>query len=154
MDVVDSIQRSLPPEDPRTAYTLESIEYIRTAGLQTDVDLFRSDFREMLQDIIEGGISREVTTYLSSYTSVSLEEFEDQERYGTRGGSSRFAVVSDKESPWVEGYICYSLMLYLKGFGRAEIRKCKDCGRFFTGRGSHASYCSDACSARHPRGKK
>ena len=144
-EVMALVRRSLPEGDPRTAYTLESIEYLTSEGLKTNIDLFRSDFKELLADVVDGGFSKEVTTYLSSYTSSSLEEFEETEKFGSGGGSSRFAVVKDKDAPWIEGYICYNFMLYVKGFGRAELKSCKACSKYFTGHGKYASYCTELC---------
>ena len=150
-EVMELVRRSLPEGDPRVTPTLESIAHVTEHGLSTNIDLFRSDFKELLSDVIDGGFSKEVTTYLSSYTSSSLEEFQEVEKFGDGGGSSRFAVVVDMDSPWIEGYVCYNFMLYVKGFGRSELKSCKACSKFFTGHGKYAAYCTELCKTGSKR---
>ena len=104
-----------------------------------DLSEFRSDFAACLKDLLENGPVAPVTSYLDSYMSVSLDEVEEHAGKGSWGTSSRQAVVKDPEAPWPEAMVCYNLCVYLKGFGNKDLKACKQCGRFFTHKGPHAS---------------
>lgn len=113
-----------------------------------DVEQFRSDFGNCLLDLIDNGPIPAVTSYLNDYMSIALEEVDSHVGRGSYGTSSRYAIIKDPEAPWVEALVCYNLCLYLKAYGREDLKSCKTCRKFFCNKGKYAKYCSDGCKTR------
>lgn len=112
-----------------------------------DLSDFRKDFKNLLKDIIESGITREMINYVNSYMKPSLEEV-DADVQGGRSGEHREAVLKAEDAPWPEAIICYNLCLYIKAYGIREIKECPICLKFFSNKGKYAKYCSEACKAQ------
>jgi hypothetical protein len=116
-----------------------------------DVERFRDDFGNCLVDFIDNGPVPPVIQYLDAYMA-SIEEVVDHEGRGSYGTTSRYAQIRDPEGPWVEGLVCYNFCLYLKAFGKDELKRCPTCGRFFAHKGKYAKYCSEDCKRSTPGG--
>lgn len=108
---------------------------------------FRSDFKNLLLDLIDRGVNREFANYLNSYMKPSLEEFVVGSSIG-RAGEKRWVGIKDEETPWVEATICYNLSLYIKLEGIDKIKQCVVCKKFFCHKTKYAKYCSDSCKSR------
>lgn len=118
-----------------------------------DIEEFRKEITDAVSDIIKEGSGKEFTAFVDNYMAPSLVEDIETKR-GTRGENvSRSVRVKDKDSPWVQGIICYNLCLYIRAFGLGELKKCKVCSKIFAHKGKWALYCSDPCKIRN-RNKK
>jgi len=65
----------------------------------------------------------------------------------------RSARVKDDEAPWIEGLLCYNIVLYIKAFGLECLKSCKVCETIFAHKGKYAVYCSDECKTESKRKK-
>ena len=111
-----------------------------------DISLFKKDFKEVLDDIIDNGISQRMKNYVNSYMKPSLEEFSEGSQ-GGRTGEHRWVVIKEKDTPWIEALVCYNLCLYLRAYGLKELKRCPVCKKFFSNKGKYAKYCSESCKA-------
>jgi len=109
-----------------------------------DLDLFRRDFSNCLEDIIDNGISRNIINYMDSYLKPSLLEMTDSGSY-SKISDKRWVTIKEEGTPWIEALVCYNLAVYIKAFGLAELKRCPVCGKFFSHKGKYAKYCSDTC---------
>jgi len=108
-----------------------------------DLSLFQRDFKSLLIDIIDNGISKQAINYLNDYMKPSLEEI--VEGGGNQPGEKRQVILKAKDTPWIEAIVCYNLTLYIKMYGIPEIKLCPVCSKFFSHKGKYAKYCSDIC---------
>lgn len=115
-----------------------------------DMSQFRADFKQMLADLVDNGVSRRVINYVDSYMKPSLEEFVESAQ-GGRAGESRWVAIKAEDAPWPEALLCYNMCLYLKMYGIRELKRCPVCKRFFSHKGRYAKYCSDNCKAAGTR---
>jgi len=105
-----------------------------------DLSVFRRDFKNMLEDLAENGVSARITNYVDSYMKPSLEEFvEGNGKAQVR--EARWVAIRDAKMPWPEALVCYNMCLYLRMYGIKEFKKCTTCGKFFTNKGKYAKYC-------------
>lgn len=109
-----------------------------------DMSQFKVDFKNMLGDLVDNGVSRRVVNYVDSYMKPSLEEFVESIQ-GGRAGESRWVAIKAEDAPWPEALVCYNLCLYLKMYGVRELKRCPICQKFFSHKGKYAKYCSDNC---------
>lgn len=112
-----------------------------------DISMFIKDFGEVLEDVIDNGISQRLVNYLNSYMKPSLSEVLNTSG-GGRAGESRFIFIKDSKAPWVEAIVCYNLSLFIKAFTFSDIKKCPVCSKFFTNKGKYSKYCSDSCKGQ------
>ena len=118
----------------------------RTLKEIPDLTLFRRDFSNALEDLIDNGISRNLVNYTDSYMKPSLLEITDNNG-GSRTNERRWVTIKAEGSPWIEALVCYNLAIYLKAFGIKDLKKCPICGKFFSNKGKYAKYCSEHCRA-------
>jgi len=109
-----------------------------------DLSLFKRDFANCVEDIIDNGISRNVINYVDSYLKPSLIEITASGNY-SRTNDKRWVTLKSESAPWIEALICYNLGLYIKAYGLLELKKCPVCNKFFSHKGRYAKYCSDTC---------
>lgn len=110
-----------------------------------DLEEFRKEFVEAVNDIVGKGVGEEFKAFVNNYMEPSLEE-NIQTSEGQLGQNlSREAKVKDPNAPWLQAYVCYNLCLYIKAFGLDALKKCKVCAKFFCHKGKYAIYCSDQC---------
>ena len=102
-------------------------------------------FRGIMADLIDNGVTQQVSSALTSYMEPALSEESSGTNYSNKGSSSEYPVIKDENQPWAEALVCYNLCKYIKAYGVQEIKICKRCRTFFVGRGKYAAYCSDAC---------
>lgn len=133
-DVIDAMASS---EDEVTRRAVE-----KARSSMPDLSVFKDDFRAMLSDLAENGISRRIVNYVDSYMKPSLEEFVSGAD-GTRSGEIRRVVVKSDDAPWIEAVLCYNLCLYLRVYGIQEFKQCPTCKKFFTNKGRYAKYCME-----------
>jgi len=112
-----------------------------------DLEPFRKELEGAVVDMVTEGIGDEFRAFVNHYMD-SLEE--DLQIQGTPRGENRSqtARVKDEEGPWIQGFICYNLCLYVKAFGLDDVKRCKVCGKIFAHKGQYAAYCSDTCKAK------
>jgi len=112
-----------------------------------DLTEFRSELDDAVEDLISNGVSEELKAFVNHYMDCLQE---DVETSTTPLGENRshIARVKDKTGPWVQGFICYNLALYIKVFGVADLKKCRVCGKKFAHKGKYAVYCSPACKSK------
>ena len=112
-----------------------------------DLENFRTEMRDAVTDLVKDGPGKEFIAFVDHYMKDSLEEDLETEK-GERGVNvSRWARIKDEKKPWVQGFICYNLCLYIKAFGLQSLKKCKVCSKFFNHKGKWAVYCSDECKS-------
>lgn len=112
-----------------------------------DLSEFKKELIEAVEDIITEGLDDGFKVFVNHYMS-SLEEDVDIKDTPRGENRSQVARVSDEKGPWVQGFVCYNLCLYIKAFGLEDLKKCKICGRFFAHKGKYAVYCSDLCKKK------
>ena len=112
-----------------------------------DLEPFRKELEEAVNDMITEGLGEEFKAFVNHYMN-SLEE--DLQVQSTPRGENRsqIARVKDEDGPWIQGFICYNLCLYIKTFGLEDVKKCRVCGKIFAHKGKYATYCSDACKSK------
>jgi hypothetical protein len=113
-----------------------------------DLEPFRKELTDAVRDLIRVGLAEEFSAFVNHYMEDSLEE--DVERVESQLGQniSRTARVKDPSAPWIQGFICYNLCLYIKAFGLQDLKSCRVCGKIFDHKGKYAVYCSDLCKAK------
>lgn len=112
-----------------------------------DLSVFRRDFINALQDLIDNGINRQLVNYLDSYMKPSLSEIVEGGGSNTTG-EKRWAIIKSADAPWIEAVVCYNMTLYIKAYGYKELKRCPVCSKFFTNKGKYAKYCSDRCKGK------
>lgn len=112
-----------------------------------DLSVFRKDFRNALEDLIDNGINGQFTNYLNCYMKPSLSEVLEGDGRNTTG-EKRWVIIRDADAPWIEALICYNLTLYIKAYGFKELKKCPVCTKFFTNKGKYSKYCSELCKGK------
>jgi hypothetical protein len=115
-----------------------------------DLEEFRTELTEAVTDIVKEGAGEEFKVFVNHYMD-SLVEDVDSRPSQLGENITRMARIKDVDGPWIQGFICYNLCLYLKAFGTECLKKCKVCGKIFAHKGAYAIYCSDPCKAK---GKK
>lgn len=134
-DVLNALSSS---QDKKTAdIVTEALKNI------PDLSVFRTDFKSMLGDLADNGVSRRVMNYVDSYMKPSLEEYVSGSGGGTKSGEARWVAIKDKDAPWPEAVLCYNMCLYLRVYGITEFKRCPTCGKFFTNKGRYAKYCME-----------
>lgn len=139
IDLLTSFSRS---KDERTSSAAQT-----ALSSPPDLEEFRSELNDAVRDLISEGIGNEFKAFVDHYLD-NLEEdlqIEDTPRGQNRSQTAR---VKNDKGPWVQGLICYNLVLYVKAFGLENLKSCKVCGKIFAHKGKYAVYCSDACKSR------
>jgi hypothetical protein len=139
-DVVRSFTNS---PDPRTSEIA-----LRAILSPIDLEPFRKEIEEATRDIIQTGFGEEFKAFVNHYMESALVE--EQVITQSRLGESRvqMATIKDENAPWVQGFICYNLCLYIKAFGLGDLKACKSCNKLFAHKGQYATYCSDECKKK------
>jgi len=109
-----------------------------------DLTMFRRDFRNCIDDLIDNGINNQFINYVDSYMKPSLEEYIEGSN-ASRTGEKRRVIIKAEDTPWIEAMVCYNMSLYIRVYGISEIKHCPNCGNFFSHKGKYAKYCSDIC---------
>ena len=133
--------------DPFTSETAK-----KAAVDPPNLDEFRDELYNATSDLITTGLGEEFKSFVNHYMEPSLtEEVETTE--GTHGENiTRMAYVKDASAPWIQGLLCYNLVLYIKAFGLEELKRCRVCGKLFAHKGQYAVYCSDLCKSSKNKG--
>lgn len=113
-----------------------------------DIEDFRKELQEAIDDLVKEGVNEEFKAFVNHYMEVSLEEDRNTEKTPLGKNVSFSARVKDENEPWIQGFICYNLCLYIRAFGLEELKKCKVCGKIFAHKGKWAVYCSDVCKSK------
>jgi hypothetical protein len=113
-----------------------------------DLESFRQEIEGAVRDIIKTGLGEEFRAFVNHYMEPSLSEEQviTQSRLGEN--HIRTATIKDEKAPWVQGFICYNLCLYIKAFGLQELKSCKTCDKLFAHKGQYAVYCNDECKKK------
>lgn len=113
-----------------------------------DLEEFRKELEEAVNDLALEGLGDEIKVFVNHYMQESIEE--DLTVKSTRLGENRsqIARVKDENAPWIQGFICYNLCLYIKAYGLDDLKKCRVCGKLFCHKGKYAVYCSDPCKSK------
>lgn len=148
VSVFEMLQSFAGTTDP---YTREAV----TKAMENPPDLeeFRVEMADAVTDIIKEGLGKEFAAFVDNYMKESLAE-DVTTNTGEKGRNvSRWAIVKDDEQPWIEGFVCYNLCLYIRAFGLQSLKKCKICSKFFNHKGKYAVYCNDQCKSEGKRKK-
>jgi hypothetical protein len=139
MDLLSSFSRS---DDTKTANAAK-----KALENPPDLEEFRKDLGDAVEDLIKEGLSEGIKAFANYFMTTLLEDVETSD---TPMGENRshIARVKDEHGPWVQGFICYNLALYIKMFGLDELKKCRVCGKIFAHKGKYAVYCSDQCKTK------
>ena len=150
------INREAPILEMLSSFSRSKDSYTANAAVELmesppDLEEFRTEFTDAVSDIIEEGPGKEFSAFVDHYMAPSLEEDVETKR-GQRGENiSRTARVRDKSKPWIQGFICYNLCLYIRAFGLSDLKKCKICGKIFAHKGKWAVYCSEPCKNKNKK---
>jgi len=109
---------------------------------------FRKELEDAVRDLVRKGLSDELKDFVNHYMKTSLEEDVQTENGAHGENRSQIARIKDEKSPWIQGFICYNLCLYIKAFGLDNLKECKVCGKIFAHKGKWATYCSDVCKTK------
>jgi hypothetical protein len=142
LSVFEMLQSFAKSSDSQTAK-------VATKAMSSPPDLegFRSEMKEAVTDLIKEGPGQEFIAFVDYYMKESLEEDLEIEKGQLGKNVSRWARIKDETKPWMQGFICYNLCLYIKAFGLQSLKKCKICSKFFNHKGKYAVYCSDPCKS-------
>lgn len=112
-----------------------------------DLDSFRDELKEAVIDILTNGLGDTFKAFVNDYMSALQEDYESKD---TKNGMnmSHTATVADPDGPWIQGFICYNLCLYIKAFGLENVKMCRVCHKIFSHKGKWAVYCSDPCKKK------
>jgi hypothetical protein len=139
VDLLFSFSRS---DDTKTANAAKKAQ-----NQPPDLEDFRKELGDAVEDLIKKGLSDELKAFANNYMTCLEEDIETSD---TPLGENRSHVarVKDETGPWVQGFICYNLCLYIKIYGLDELKKCRVCGKVFSHKGKYAAYCSDLCKTK------
>ena len=143
--IADALSKTSEDEDTKAlaADLLESYK-----DKEIDLSDFKSDFRHLLNDIIENGVVLPVRQYLNAYMEPSLLEM-SAESSDVRSGSKRtWLKIRDKDTPWLESTVCYNLSVFLIHVGASKLKCCQACHKYFVIDKMKYSYCSESCKKR------
>lgn len=127
--------------------TLDAVQ--KATQTPPDLDSFRIEITDAVRDIVTVGIGEEFKAFVNNYMAESLEE--DVQTADSKFGESisRMARVKDPSAPWIQGFLCYNLCLYIKVFGLEKLKVCKTCGKFFINQKKFdALYCGNSCKIK------
>ena len=143
LGVVDLLRSFSKSED-----TITSAAAGRAMDNPPDIEEFRKELEDAVSDVVTTGLGEEFKAFVNHYMQESL--IEDVEVVDSTQGENinRSARIKDEHSPWIQGFVCYNLCLYLKAYGTEMLKKCKICGKLFAHKGKYAIYCSDGCKAK------
>lgn len=110
-----------------------------------DLQEFHKEMLDAVNDIVKDGMDEEFSAFVNNYMEESIVEDLETSKGTTGENVSRTARVKDPTAPWIQGLICYNLVLYIKAFGTSCLKKCRICGKLFANKGQYAIYCSDSC---------
>lgn len=139
VDLLLSFSKS---RDPKTSEAAK-----RAMDNPPDLEEFRTELYDAVSDMVTDGIGDEFKAFVNHYMDFLEEDYEIENT--PRGqNQSHTARVKDENGPWVQGFLCYNTVLYVKAFGLENLKKCKICGKLFAHKGKWAVYCSDTCKHR------
>lgn len=127
--------------------TIEIINKTKDSVLSSDYSVFRRDFRNLILDLIDNGITQRLINYVNSYMKSSLEEFVENDSIN-RASEKRYISIKGEDVPWLEAILCYNLCIYIKVYGIKSIKQCPVCNKIFSTKGKYAKYCSDICKQK------
>ena len=122
----------------------------KVMGSPPDLESFRKELEDAVRDIVRDGPGPEFKAFVDHYMEPSLVEKKVLHRTPRGDNRSQVAYVKDENAPWIQGFICYNLCLYIKAFGLDSLKVCKVCDTVFSHKGKYAAYCSDACKKQKP----
>jgi len=147
------INKEIGAEDLLHAFSRSSDSVTREAAEQAlknppDLEDFRKELIEAVSDIIKEGPGEEFKAFVNNYMESSLIEDVERRDFSLGENVSRSARIKDSDSPWVQGFLCYNVCLYIKAFGLEDLKRCKVCSKFFNHKGKYAVYCGDPCKTK------
>jgi len=133
------------------AFTSEVATKALSSADYHDLTTFRDQLKEAVTDLIKSGPGDEFKAFVDHHMADSIVE--DVAHTATQWGDnlSRVARIKEEDSPWLEGFLCYNLCLYIKAIGLENLKSCRVCGKFFANKGKYAVYCSDNCKKLKPQ---
>lgn len=143
IDVLQCFQKS------KDSFTLEAVS--RALENPPDIEDFRKELEEAIRDIIKTGPGEEFRAFVNNYMENSISEVKENNMTPFGESRKQVAVIKDETEPWVQGLLCYNLVLYIKAFGLECLKACKTCQTLFSNKGRFAVYCRDTCN---PKKKK
>jgi hypothetical protein len=144
--VMDLLNIYSTSDDPYTAKAAQD-------ALADPINLedFRKELEDAVRDIIRDGPGEEFKAFVNHYMEPSVQQFFDTSKTPFGENRKHAVYVKDRESTWVQGFICYNLSIYIKAFGLDSLKACKTCGKIFAHKGKWAVYCEDACNPKKKR---
>lgn len=140
-DVSGMLLSFMKSKDKRTADAAE-----QTLKNVPDLSEFKKELTEAVEDIITEGLDEGFRAFVNHYMGTLEEDLDIKET--PRGENrSQVARIGDEKGPWIQGFVCYNLCLYIKAFGLENLKRCP-CGKFFAHKGKYARYCSDPCKKK------
>jgi len=127
-------------------YTAETA--VKTLDNPPNLEQFKEELTAAVNDLIQAGMDEAFKAFVNHYMEDSIVEDVTSERTQFGENVSRIARLKDENTPWVEAFICYNLVLYIKGFGLDCLKKCRVCGKIFAHKGKYAVYCSNPCKSK------
>lgn len=113
-----------------------------------DLDEFHKELVDAVSDIISKGLDESFKAFVNHYMEPTLEDSVKHVPGQFGDNVSRICTVKDSSGPWLQGVICYNLVLYIKAYGLENLKRCRVCAKFFDHKGKYAVYCSDPCKKK------
>ena len=139
----------------RTFFESSDLETVRASqeliNSPPDLEYFRVELEDAVRDLARAGLNEEITSFLDHYMEPSLLQEFSSSKNSLGENRSSVAKIKDKNSTWIEGFICFNLTLYIKAFGLDNLKICKTCGKLFAHKGKWAVYCEDGCNPKKRR---
>jgi hypothetical protein len=150
------INRTVGVAEILNSYTKSDDPYTSQAAVKAldnppDLDNFRKELEDAIRDIIKDGPNEEFKAFVNHYMESSIYQFSDSAKTPFGENRKHTAYLKDENAPWVQGFLCYNLCLYIKAFGLDNLKSCKTCSKLFAHKGQWAVYCEDTCN---PKKKK
>ena len=143
MSVIDLLNTYSQSEDPYTAEAAKKV-----LADPPDLEDFRKELEDAVRDIVVDGPGEEFKAFVNHYMEPAIYQYSDTEKTPFGENRKHTACLKDESAPWIQGFVCYNLCLYIKAFGLECLKACKTCGTLFSHKGKWAVYCADSCNPK------
>jgi len=120
----------------------------KVLGNPPNLEEFKKELKDAVRDLIKDGPDKEFAAFVNHYMEDSLEEDLQVSKGQLGEDRAHTGRIKNSDAPWIQGFVCYNLSLYIKAFGLGNLKQCRVCDKFFDHKGKYAVYCSDECKKK------